>query len=189
METIKKWLKRFVKDERGLTLIELLAVIVILGIIAAIAVPAITGITGNTKKEAHKANARQMIEAAKQKVAISGFKPNTGTTAITATRVNDDGERLLQQGDTLAADSYMVITLDQLKDDGYFSKIVDPESSSGNEYDDTNTAVYVTKNGSTYRYYIKLDSAGADSDLEYVKEEDIDKVDFSKASKAKPSTP
>ncbi|RSL32265.1 prepilin-type N-terminal cleavage/methylation domain-containing protein [Salibacterium salarium] len=53
------------KNERGLTLIELLAVIVILGIIAAIAVPSIGGIIDNSKKDAHIANAEQMVSSAR----------------------------------------------------------------------------------------------------------------------------
>lgn len=54
-----------VKNEKGLTLIELLVVIVILGIIAAIAVVAIGGIVENSKKDAHIANAQQIANAAK----------------------------------------------------------------------------------------------------------------------------
>ena len=50
-------------------MIELLAVIVILGIIAAIAVPSIGGIIKNTKIDAAKADAIQVINAAKMYVA------------------------------------------------------------------------------------------------------------------------
>jgi len=57
--------KRLLKNERGLTLIELLAVVVILGIISAIAVPSIGGLIDNTKKDAHIANAQQMVNAAR----------------------------------------------------------------------------------------------------------------------------
>lgn len=57
------------KDERGLTLVELLVVVVILGIIAAIAVVAIGGIIENSKKDAMVADAKQMVSAAKLYVA------------------------------------------------------------------------------------------------------------------------
>jgi type IV pilus assembly protein PilA len=60
-----KALKKRLKDQRGLTLVELLAVVVILGIIASIAVPSITGIINKAENDAKVAEAIQIINAAK----------------------------------------------------------------------------------------------------------------------------
>lgn len=61
---MKKMLKRL-KNERGLTLVELLAVIVILGIVGAIAFVMIGNVIENSKQDAHIANAQQLIASAK----------------------------------------------------------------------------------------------------------------------------
>lgn len=62
---LKKLLNtKLLKNQKGLTLIELLAVIVILAIVAAIAVPAIGNIIENTRYNAAKADAVNVLNAA-----------------------------------------------------------------------------------------------------------------------------
>src|SRR5690606_35773290 len=65
------------KNEKGLTLVELLAVIVILGIIAAIAVPAIGNIIQNTKDKAILADASNILSAAKLAIAEGSCDSDT----------------------------------------------------------------------------------------------------------------
>ncbi len=60
------------KNEKGLTLVELLAVIVILGIVAAIAIPSIGSIIEKSKEDGIKADAITVINAAKTYVAANG---------------------------------------------------------------------------------------------------------------------
>lgn len=61
---IKKF-KKQMNNEKGLTLIELLAVIVILGIVAAIAVPAIGSVISNSRDKAILADASNILAGAK----------------------------------------------------------------------------------------------------------------------------
>lgn len=61
----KDQIKKRIKNEKGLTLIELLAVIVILAVIAAIAIPAIGSIINNQKDKSALAEASNVISTAK----------------------------------------------------------------------------------------------------------------------------
>lgn len=61
---LKNLLKKRFGNEKGMTLIELLAVIVILAIVAAIAVPAIGNIINNSEIKAAKADVANVLSAA-----------------------------------------------------------------------------------------------------------------------------
>ncbi|MFJ7735054.1 prepilin-type N-terminal cleavage/methylation domain-containing protein [Lysinibacillus sp. NPDC097287] len=76
--------KKMLKNEKGLTLIELLAVIVILAIVAAIAIPAIGNIIDNSRGKALKSDVVNVMNAAN-----IYFTDNPATAA--ANTVNLDG--------------------------------------------------------------------------------------------------
>jgi len=78
---LKNYMQKLKKDQRGLTLVELLAVVVILAIVAAIAFVVIGNVIDNSKKDAQVANAQQMITAAKLYESSGGNIPSTGVTA------------------------------------------------------------------------------------------------------------
>lgn len=121
-------IRKYLKDENGLTLVELLAVVVILGIISSIAVPSIGGLIDNSRKDAHVANAQQMINATK--IAVAG------------------------NPDLIPADgSTETITLEALENGGYIETLKDPDNGS---YDRDDSMVVIENDDNKLSYSVKL---------------------------------
>ncbi|AZN43340.1 type II secretion system protein [Paenibacillus albus] len=137
-------LKRYLKNQKGLTLIELLAVVVILGVIAAIAVPSVFNIMNNSKKDAEVANANQLISSAKILVANG-----TITTTKTETLANmvTDGvmDSVLKDPFTKAAydTAEVVVTYDSTANT--FSYAVLLVAGAHGVYDGTTTKTAVSE--------------------------------------------
>jgi len=77
---LRNLLNKKLKNEKGMTLIELLAVIVILAIIALIAIPAIGNIISNSKSKAILADATTIISGAKTAFADGACKEENKCT-------------------------------------------------------------------------------------------------------------
>ncbi|MEH7112096.1 prepilin-type N-terminal cleavage/methylation domain-containing protein [Neobacillus niacini] len=116
------------KEQKGFTLVELLAVIVILGIIAAIAIPAIGNVINNSKEKAAVQEGLQIINAAKYYV--SDVNPDAAELALLGTKATGlDKAKLAPYLDRVEDDGFTV-TIDSTTTAGKLTYlIVDHESN------------------------------------------------------------
>ncbi|CAG7648275.1 type II secretion system protein [Paenibacillus allorhizosphaerae] len=102
----KKW--KLMKNQKGLTLVELLAVIVILGVIAAIAIPSIGGVIKSSKLNADKESESLLRETAIRY--MTDLDPDGDGKKSDGSAVN---------GLTFVAAGESKVTVDALVDQGY----------------------------------------------------------------------
>ncbi|OIK16966.1 hypothetical protein BIV60_01430 [Bacillus sp. MUM 116] len=121
-------LKKKLKEQQGMTLVELLAVIVILGIIAAIAIPSIGKLIDNSKLDAHVANASQVISS---------------------TQLAVTNEPKLQLGTKY-------IPLEYLEATGVLDKVKDPDSVGYSRGNVTGIDAVVALNAAPATSYVKV---------------------------------
>ncbi|TQR14846.1 type II secretion system protein [Psychrobacillus soli] len=84
-----KKFKKIIKNQKGLTLIELLAVIVILGIVAAIAVPSIGNMINNSRDKAILAEASSILAGAKLAALDGVCDPEDSTKPCNETTISN----------------------------------------------------------------------------------------------------
>ncbi|MGL4624368.1 MAG: type II secretion system protein [Culicoidibacterales bacterium] len=91
-----------IKNQKGITLVELLAVMVIVGIIAAISIPAIGNLIENTRKDAYISTGKNLQEAARLVASQNADKCSTTCTVVfagTVTSPEIDGKANIENID------------------------------------------------------------------------------------------
>lgn len=132
------WMKKRMQAEAGLSVVQIIFAIAIIGVILTLVVPAATWLSQDFSPDKHRANAIEITEAAKSFVISHGYHP-TSKEAITVHSF-DSAAKAIKDA-SLEANTYMTITLKDLRSSGSFAAVKDPKT--GEEYDQEKTVLYV----------------------------------------------
>ena len=113
---MKKFIQNKLKEQKGLTLIELLAVIVILAIIAAIAIPAIGNIIENSRVGAVKSDFVNAIAATELYLLDNPDDESVTLANLRATTVDDGGSGQVYLDDEGSLTAFTYVPASRLVD-------------------------------------------------------------------------
>ena len=120
-------------NNKGFTLVELLAMLVVLGILMAVSIPNITGILANNKLNVMRADATKMVDTAKIKFSSikESKRPTSGKCIVYALNaLNDSGDINTgpNGGQYLQYDSFVVIVREAHKYQ-YYVRLLEKKDS------------------------------------------------------------
>lgn len=138
-------MKKHMKNEKGLTLIELLAVIVILAIIAAIAIPAIGNIISNSRDKAILSESLNIISGAKI-AHMDGQCDTNNECSATVLELYVDGATLAGISVKLVGDDWIITNskIAQIKNTD-----LEPNAETGGGYTEASIKEKLDKKGSS----------------------------------------
>ena len=126
------------KNKKGLTLVELLAVVVILGIIAMVTLSVVSNVIQKQQEKTYYSQLNQLI-----------LSTENWTTDNPRKFYSDTCNDAINK-------NYQKLTLEQLQNEGYLSdKFVDTTSKDNSNFNNNDTFAYVYKFGKGYLYCIE----------------------------------
>ncbi len=139
------------KNQKGFTLVEILAMLVILGLLMAVAIPNISGILTNNRMNVYRSDATKMVDTAKMKVAKGSVKkPAKDKCVIMTLSYLNDSEDITKGPngqDYYQYDSFVILKRENNKY-VYYARIV--EQARGGDYGiNLDTVDNINKEGST----------------------------------------
>lgn len=144
------------KNKKGFTLVELLAVIIILGIVMGIAAVSYNSYVISSRKKYYEAAAVSMKGAAESMIVFC----NTHLDTSFCTKDSKNIGSFMYKADTVT------ITLDELEFNGFMEHVANKSSNDGSS---CIGSVVVTTTGNTvgWKYNVKLECSGDVTQKEY----------------------
>lgn len=154
---MNNWFKTLIQNEKGISFFQILLIIASIGVVLTLVVPVVTWMQKDNSPEKQRANAIHIVESTKKFIVANGYKaePNEPVTLNYFEAVD---KNKVAKEISLEANSYMTISLKDLKESGIFKSVDDPKT--GEDYDLEKTIVYIQEDATKQlNYWVTLSSA------------------------------